>query len=94
MTKTQIAAELFGEPVNNAVIRLPGRAFPGVLVQGDTLASLLQIARDAERLTPKDSAPDLVEAVTELRERLEATLLWYERALSSAGMPLPYVKVT
>lgn len=90
---SQITAELFSEPVNNAVIRLPGRAFPGVLIQGDTLASLFQIARDAERLTPKDSASDLADAVTELRERLEATLVWYEHALSNAGMQLPYTKV-
>lgn len=34
--------EMFSDATNRAVIRHPGRKFPGVLVQGDTLYSLCQ----------------------------------------------------
>jgi hypothetical protein len=31
----RVAAELFTDGGNNPVVRLPGRRFPGVLIQGD-----------------------------------------------------------
>lgn len=37
-------AKLLSEPTNDAVVQLPGRAFPGVVFQGDSS----QTARDLE----------------------------------------------
>jgi hypothetical protein len=36
----RVEAELFTDGGNNAVVRLPGRRFPGVLIQGDSLSIL------------------------------------------------------
>jgi len=38
--KRSVEVELFADGGNNAVVRLPGRTFPGVLIQGDSLSSL------------------------------------------------------
>ncbi|WP_442810279.1 MULTISPECIES: DUF6959 family protein [unclassified Streptomyces] len=34
----RVEAELFTDGGNNAVVRLPPRRFPGVLIQGDSLS--------------------------------------------------------
>ncbi len=34
-----IKAELYGQGSSNAIVRMPGRQRPGVLVQGDSLVS-------------------------------------------------------
>ncbi|MFE9967575.1 hypothetical protein OG894_38555 [Streptomyces sp. NBC_01724] len=36
----RVEAELFTDSGNNAVVRLPGGRFPGVLIQGDSLSIL------------------------------------------------------
>lgn len=37
----ELTVLLYGEQTNNAVLKLPARKYPGVLVQGDTLKNLL-----------------------------------------------------
>ena len=92
--QTTITFDLFSTPTNNAVLRMPGRAYPGVLVQGDTLAALVETAREIQSLMPvgaRDS--DLADRVCDIRKRLEGMLSWYEQSLSDAGLTLPYMKV-
>ena len=44
------SVEVLSDAVNRAVVRMPGRQFPGIVVQGDRLVSLIGAARDiAER---------------------------------------------
>ncbi|MER7642723.1 hypothetical protein [Streptomyces sp. NPDC126522] len=52
-------AELFTDAGNDAVVRLPGRRFPGVLVQGDTLRIP---SADVAELVELCAAGDLEEA--------------------------------
>ncbi|MFF5778388.1 DUF6959 family protein [Streptomyces virginiae] len=47
----RVEAELFTDGGNDAVVRLPGRDFPGVLIQGDTL-SILRTPRRPGRKAP------------------------------------------
>lgn len=54
-----------------------GRRFPGLLIQGDTLLSLLEDLRE--------EAPHSVAT-----ERVSDWLADYEAALDSLGHPLPY----
>ena len=49
MIKT-IEVQLYGHPGNNAVVKMPNRQNPGIVVQADTL---LQMARDARGLSEK-----------------------------------------
>jgi len=38
----KVELEVFSDTVNGAVIRHPMRRFPGVLIQGDTLMTMLE----------------------------------------------------
>jgi len=83
--------EVFGDAVNASVLRLPGRKYPGILVQGDSLHTLLRSvaqATEALRLGRGDDAEaELVDLLGTLRQYQAA----YEAALEAAGIPLPYV---
>lgn len=83
--------ELFSDATNAVVARYLGRSFPGVLIQGDTLKSLLD---DIEELREEAAAGDL-EAVKEisdiLQEKSVELLAHYERVLEDNGRELPYV---
>ncbi|RAN94453.1 hypothetical protein GAR05_04975 [Micromonospora saelicesensis] len=74
-----------------AVVQLPGRAFPGIHVQGDTFAALLTQLADAARLLRQD--PDQREALDELDHavrEVEGLLSFYEVTLSERGIRRPY----
>jgi hypothetical protein len=73
-----------------AVVRMPGRRFPGVVVQGDTLSNLWSMAHAAltrARAGGNDRGMDDLEMVV---EDLDSMLKGYEQALERAGLPRPY----
>jgi hypothetical protein len=74
---------------NDAVVRLPGRKFPGVLIQGDTL-SILQA--DVAELVELCATGDLGEArhvASLLHADLGAKLQRYTEALEAHGIRRP-----
>ncbi|MET7622756.1 hypothetical protein [Streptomyces sp. NPDC005408] len=86
----RVEAELFTDGDNDAVVRLPGRRFPGVLVQGDTL-SILQA--DVAELVELCAAGDLEEArqvASLLQADLGAKLQRYTDALEAHGISRPF----
>ena len=69
----ELSVLLYGEQTNNAVLKLPGRKYPGVLVQGDTLKNLLDtgelvasLASQQENNDLKDEAEGLVEMLRDI----------------------------
>jgi len=80
--------EIFSDQTNAAVMRHPGRRFPGVLVQGDTLASFCSMADEACREVGR-GAPGFDE-VNEIRNALRGLLDHYKRTLDEHGLPLPF----
>ncbi|MFJ9148537.1 DUF6959 family protein [Streptomyces sp. NPDC102270] len=75
---------------NNAVVRLPGRRFPGILVQGDSLhilrTEVAEIAEACERgdlAEARDSAGLLLSGLDDLLAACEA-------ALADHGIRRPY----
>lgn len=44
-----LRVEVFDDTPNRTVLRMPGRSYPGILVQGDTLDGLLAAAEAAAR---------------------------------------------
>jgi hypothetical protein len=42
----RVEVEMFSETVNYPVVRVPGRVFPGVVIQGDSLSVLASMAED------------------------------------------------
>jgi len=80
-------AKLLSDPTNGAVVHLPGRAFPGVVIQGDTLDTL--IAELREVLT-EDGATERDQLLADVIERLENVQARYEAVLMHEGIALPY----
>lgn len=81
--------EIYSDEPNIAVMRHPGRKFAGVLVQGDTLHSLVRQAEDAAAAL-HSGASDAIEELDELKARLEALIEHYENVMTTHGLELPY----
>jgi hypothetical protein len=79
----ETSVELLAREGNLAVLRLPGRKFPGLFVQGDTLATIVSLLEVEEGNGDAD-------AVSEARERLTELLAFYEAALAENGIQRPY----
>ena len=80
--------EIFSNRTNAAVIRHPNRAFPGLLVQGDTLHMLHEMAEAACRGVRR-SSPRFAE-VSDLRDALHSFLSHYSAVLNQHDIPLPF----
>ncbi|MEE1667999.1 hypothetical protein RCR19_21160 [Streptomyces sp. WAC07094] len=86
----RVEAELFTDGGNDAVVRLPGRNFPGVLIQGDTLSTL---QADVAELVELCAAGDVGEAqrvANLLHADLGAKLMRYSEALEAHGISRPF----
>lgn len=86
----RVEAELFTDGGNDAVVRLPGRNFPGVLIQGDTLSNL---QADVAELVDLCTAGDLAEArhvANLLHADLGTKLERYAEALEAHGISRPF----
>lgn len=78
--KREIKVELFGEASNIAVIRMPQRRYPGILIQGDSFSDLLGSAKDAlENLSSNNK--ESYEAIAYLYEELQWRFTFYEKAI-------------
>jgi hypothetical protein len=72
------SAKLLSAPVNFAVVQLPGRQYPGVVVQGDTLAGLVgQLARMKALLDAGD-VNELADEIEEMEEQMSGALSFYK----------------
>jgi hypothetical protein len=88
----ELLVELYSEPTNNAVMRIPGRKFPGVLVQGDSLRTLYLAADAVWRRAVKQGDNALTDEALTLRESLLEMIGGYEMVLAENQLPLPYPK--
>lgn len=75
---------------NNAVLRLPGRRFPGVLVQGDALSVLNAEVQRALALLRSGDTAAAEEELSLVANHLGALVDGYVRVMDAAGMPLPF----
>lgn len=79
--------KLLSEPANYAVVQLPGRAYPGVVFQGDSLHSFIADLQEAAMANdPDEKAAWLGDVI----ERLTAVRAHYEAVLEREGVTLPY----
>jgi len=86
----RVEVEVFSTAVNAAIVRLPGRAFPGMVIQGDTLRTLLQDVLELQQVAEGTGSPDLEHAISCLKDNLRQRVEVYEEALKKEGVPLPY----
>jgi len=83
MTKMEV--EVFSTTTNAAVIRVPGRQFPGLAIQGDSLKILFDCAQEILRESQSSGSADLIESTVEMKEILAGYLEAYESALKAHG---------
>lgn len=82
--------EIYADTTNAAIMRHPGRRFPGVLIQGDTLSSLYRQAERACAAAKGKVTDDEYDEIDELREHLLGYLIHYKNVLGEHRMELPF----
>lgn len=82
--------EVFSEASNYGVVRMPGRQYPGCVVQGDSLSILLSYAESIRSRLAGTHDQELIDVADELVELLAGRLDHYEAVLTRHGMSLPY----
>jgi hypothetical protein len=79
--------EIYSDASNAAVMRHPGRQFPGVLIQGDTLSILVKQIESIRSLNdPQEAAEELADVYEHLNELLQH----YKSVLKSHAIRLPF----
>ena len=83
-------AQILSHIPNSGIVQLPGRQFPGIVMQGDTLSNVFDSARfllaEFRRLRDEERYYEILM----FTEQLQAQLLHYEETLERQGMQLPY----
>lgn len=89
-----ITLNVFSEQSNQAVVQMPGRAFPGSIIQGDSLSILCSEAKEiSSRLKAMAcGVEELLYPAQEHQEKLLDRLLHYQNVLADHNAPLPYSK--
>lgn len=82
--------EIYSDASNAAVMRHPGRRFPGILIQGDTLHILCKQADLACPAARDVIGEEQYEELNELRNTLWGRLNHYKVVLTEHGIPLPF----
>src|SRR5262245_39526809 len=80
-------AELLTPPSNFAVVQLPGRKYPGVVFQGDSLAI---IAQDAATLAHLARGTPAEEDAEDLCDQLQSVLRSYLTVLEARSIDPPF----
>lgn len=86
----EITVRSYSDDSNQVVLQTPGRNFPGSVVQGDQLRSLLRLTQRALGLIETKDYEEAVDELKDLEERLLERCLHYERALRIHELDLPY----
>jgi hypothetical protein len=87
----QSETQLLSRAGNYAVVHLPGRAFPGIHVQGDTFAALrMQLVGAARTLRREPTDLDALDELDVAVEEMGVILGFYEQVLSERGIRRPY----
>ncbi|MGW0531124.1 DUF6959 family protein [Streptomyces sp. NPDC003032] len=86
----RIEAELFTDPGNDAVVRLPPRDFPGVLIQGDSLSIIRADVAEIVEAFDQGDVGEAREAAAILLSNLDELLARYSAALKAHDIPIPF----
>lgn len=86
----RVEVEQFGGGGNGAVVRMPGRRFPGVVVQGDSLFVLREEVAEIRAACARGDLDEATDCAGFLPADLDEMLTAYEAELSRHGLPLPY----
>ena len=73
----KIEVELLSDQGNGAILRLPQRRYPGLLLQGDSLKNLAEMADRVHKLSASGSE-ELKEEACALAETFRELCSWYD----------------
>jgi len=84
--------EVYSSESNYAVIKPPGRNYPGCVIQGDSLGILCRTALNVARLVRQSdlSNEDLLGNIEDLTNSLVCRMLHYQRVLDEHGIDYPH----
>jgi hypothetical protein len=85
----RVEVAIYAVQGNAAVVKLPWRKFPGVLLQGDTLEGVANLLREAREASDADESRAVID---EAQAFLADLLAFFETSLTQADELLPYVK--
>lgn len=80
--------EVYSDATNAAIMRHPGRRFPGLLVQGDTLHTMS--VRLSKVCAAMDARNPMRNDALELRDQIKGLVEHYRKTLTDHGIELPY----
>lgn len=89
-TTQEQRADVLARDGNWAVVHLPGRRFPAVAVQGDTLSALRDETAEALEHLAADDVAEATWVLNALADRLGELLGFYEKVLGDHGLRVPY----
>ncbi|RFU87971.1 hypothetical protein DY218_04240 [Streptomyces triticagri] len=82
--------EIMMQSGNYTTIRIPGRAFPALAIQGDSLKLLQLAVSELGAELSRGNLDEATYAMNEVRNSLEDMVAVYEEACLRAGQELPY----
>jgi predicted RNase H-like HicB family nuclease len=85
--------EVYSQSIDRGIVRMPSQSFPGLILQGETLASLLKLAKTAYEKSQSTTDAELIDTSRELMESIQKLVLHYEATLNKHNIPLPYSTV-
>ena len=83
-------AKLLTEPTNYAVVQLPGRKFPGVVFQGDTIHALVAQVTNALATARKHADKELNAELEDALETLSGVETKLRAVCDREGIAMPY----
>ena len=83
-------ADLLSPPVNFAVVQLPARRYPGVVIQGDTLLNLCKQLERMAKLLDARELEELSDDIEFVKEQLGEAMSYFEQVCAERGIALPY----
>ena len=86
----KISVEIFSNKINAPIIKMPDRKFPGIVIQGDTMSSLCNLAAAIRDLCVDSTSEELRDKTEDIVDRLLNYLSIYESTLKDHQMDLPY----
>jgi len=82
--------KLYDHVSNSGIVHMPGRRFPAVAIQGDTLSSMLSAVQYFMAKAKEHNDEEMYYEALELAERFQDHLIQYENVLEKEGFEKPY----
>ena len=86
----KIEIEVYSRAPEGAVVRMPGRRLPGLVIEGDSLSIVFNFVKSILQRAQESADEELIAWAQELKDMLQWQLYIYEEAMSQAGLELPY----